>query len=286
VLSERSFDLWIKPVQKAPQWGDDTSYAYGWAVDQPNGHTIIHHTGGMVAFASALHADLTSGVAAFASVNAMQQPYRPNDIVEYALNLMRAAQSGNALPPVPAREDLANVPNASAYAGRYMSANEAIEVRANGNQLMMTRSANQSATLLRAGKDRFVPDHPHLGRYPVVFGRQDDKGPVQELFFGPAWMINERYTGPKEFEYSKDWEAYAGTYNNDDPWQGVVDVFLRKGKLWIGDDALVALGNGLFRPEENDSPERISFDQIVDGKAMRMNASGVDFMRKDGAGSS
>ena len=57
-------------------------------------------------------------------------------------------------------------------------------------------------------------------------------------------------------------------------------VFLRKGKLWLAEDELTPLANGLFRPgNEEYSPERVSFDTIIEGKAQRMNFSGVDFDR-------
>jgi len=46
-------------------------YGYGIGVDRLDGHTILRHTGGMASFMSSLTVDLDSGVAAFASINAM-----------------------------------------------------------------------------------------------------------------------------------------------------------------------------------------------------------------------
>ena len=62
------------------------------------------------------------------------------------------------------------------------------------------------------------------------------------------------------------------------------DHFLDEGgygkTLWLADDELTPLANGLFRPaNEEYSPERVSFDTIVEGKAQRMVFSGVDFYR-------
>jgi D-alanyl-D-alanine carboxypeptidase len=285
VLDERSFERLITPVQQADSWGKGTSYGYGFAVNQQDGRTVIRHTGGMIAFSSALHADLTSGVAAFASMNAMLQPYRPNDVVSYALDLLRAADSRKALPPVPAPEQPLVVTNASDYAGNYVPASgRAWRVVAEGNQLLVYPHGvgGQASRLQRMpGDDSFtlgVISYSDDGKYPLHFFR-DKNNVVTELFYGPEWMPNERYTGPKQFEYPKEWEAFAGDYRNDDPWQGLARVWLRKGKLWLGGDAIVPMGNGLFRPDQENSPERISFDTLISGKAQRMNFSGVDFYR-------
>jgi hypothetical protein len=62
-------------------------------------------------------------------------------------------------------------------------------------------------------------------------------------------------------------------------------VILRKGRLFIVDppgdeEPLHPLEGGRFRiGEEEFSPERIAFDQVADGKALRANRSGCDFYR-------
>ena len=72
IVSEESFRLMTTPHIKAEEFSPTASYGYGIAVDTLEGHTILRHTGGMVAFASSIHVDLDGGVAAFASINAMQ----------------------------------------------------------------------------------------------------------------------------------------------------------------------------------------------------------------------
>jgi hypothetical protein len=290
VLSPRSFELLITPVQKAPSWGEDAGYAYGFAVDElpvqgsNTPHLRLRHTGGMVAFSSAIHVDMTAGVAGFASTNCNLERYRPNDIVSYALNLVRAVNDKRELPPVPPPDDPARVENANEYAGTYKASDvfpPEYTVVARGTELYIARSQAHSARLLRTGVDRFVPfnpKHPPTSMYSVRFGRQDGK--VSELFFADFWGVNERYAGPRQLQYPKEWEAFPGHYRNNDPWLGSVRVFLRKGKLWLNDDELAPLPNGMFRPaEEEYSPERVSFENIVEGKAQRMVFSGVDFER-------
>jgi len=60
-------------------------------------------------------------------------------------------------------------------------------------------------------------------------------------------------------------------------------VFVLKGNLMIGGNALVAVGPPTFRPASPDfNPERVSFDIILDGKAWRMFRSGMPMYRMDG----
>src|SRR5688572_2545187 len=52
IISEETFNLFTKPVAKAPFRGEDASYSYGWFVSDINGHKRLRHTGGMVSFSS------------------------------------------------------------------------------------------------------------------------------------------------------------------------------------------------------------------------------------------
>ena len=59
----------------------------------------------------------------------------------------------------------------------------------------------------------------------------------------------------------------------------------RKGRLLLvwptGDeDPLIPLADGAFRIGEDEyGPERMRFDQVVDGKTLRANMSGCDYYR-------
>jgi hypothetical protein len=88
--------------------------------------------------------------------------------------------------------------------------------------------------------------------------------------------MGAKYTGPKSFETKKDWEAFAGHYYNDSPWYGDTRVVLRKGQLFLdGVQPLVPRGDGKFGVGDAEGPDWISFESIVDGRAMRMNSSGM-----------
>src|SRR5436309_994708 len=98
IVSEEIFKSIISPVIKAPFRGEDASYGYGLWVSETEGRTLLRHTGGMVAFSSAMHVDLTSGTGVFASVNANLAGYWPNVVAKYALDLLRATIDGKTLP--------------------------------------------------------------------------------------------------------------------------------------------------------------------------------------------
>lgn len=278
VLSEQGFNLFVKPVHKAESWGENTRYAYGLAVEEGEDRTVLRHTGGMVAFSSAVHVDMTNGFGAFVSVNANLERYRPNAVARYAIDLLRASAKGERLPASPTASGDPPIKN-SDYTGAYSSARGVeFSIEAAPTGLLLNRSGKR-IPLLPAGKDQFFVRDPVLQRLYLRFNREKDV--VVEAFHGNDWYTSERYSGPREFKYPKEWEAFVGRYRNDSPWWGSVPIFLRKGKLWLGDDPLFPLENGLFRVgEEEYSPERASFDGIAEGRALRMNYSGVDFYRR------
>ena len=280
VLSEKSFQLFIKPAIKAPFGGDEASYSYGLWISDSGGQKLARHTGGMIAFSSAMHADLTEGFGAFASVNANLRGYRPNAVAKYALDLLRAANRGNELPNAPAPlPPTDRVSNAAEYAGTYTAPNGDKLVLTNGREQLLLHHKGENIVLEQVASDRFLVRHPDFELYLLGFVREDKA--IVEAFHGPGWWFNDRYTGPRTFSYPKEWEAYAGHFRCDNPWYGSVRVVLRKGRILLGgQQPLVEIGRGVFRPEgDSNSPERISFGTIVNGKAFHANYSGIDFYR-------
>jgi CubicO group peptidase (beta-lactamase class C family) len=280
VLSEKSFQLLVQPVIKAPFRGEDASYSYGLWISEIAGNTLARHTGGMVAFSSAMHADLTNGLGAFASVNANLRGYRPNVVVKYALDLLRATLRDQELPaaPTPPPEP-DKIANAAAYAGSYTSPDDKkLQLAAEGEQLILQHKG-QRVVLEQAGRDRFIVKHPDFELFALSFARQQEA--VVEAFHGGSWWTNEKYKGARGFEAPQEWNAYVGRYRSDSPWYGSTRVVIRKGRLLLdGEQPLAQIETGVFRPEsDNNGAERITFDTLVNGTAMRMNYSGIDFYR-------
>ena len=95
------------------------------------GRTLLHHTGGMVSFSSAMHVDPVARVGAFASTNSGGQEYRPRDVTAFACALLRSVvtpEPGFAPKPKPAERrarpaappvTASTNPALSVFVGRY-----------------------------------------------------------------------------------------------------------------------------------------------------------------------
>lgn len=280
VLSEKSFELLIKPVIKAPFGGEEANYSYGLWISDTAGLKLARHTGGMIAFSSAMHADLTSGFGVLASVNANLRGYRPNAVAKYALDLLRAVDSGSDLPQAPPSPPAPDrVQNAADYAGTYKaSAGTELVLTGEGERLLL-HHRGQKIALEPAGRDRFLVKHPDFELFVLGFGRQNNT--VVEAFHGSDWWRNERYTGPEGFDHPKEWEAYTGHFRCENPWYGSLRIVLRKGRLLMGgQQPLIQVESGVFRPDGDVNPaERLTFRTIINGKALHLNFSGIDYYR-------
>ena len=281
LISEDSFALFTKPAINSPYRGEPASYCYGVWVSDIEGHTRLRHTGGMVAFSSSIDVDVTSGIGAFASVNANLRGYRPVAVTKYAIELFNASLAGKSLPdapvPPPAPDE---VKNAADYAGVYTSPDgKKLELIADGEKLILVHGGRRIA-LERAGAagDRFIVKHPDFELFLLGFGRENQQ--VTQAFHGPDWYTGTKYTGAKTFETKKDWEAFVGHYYNDSAWYGDTRVVLRKGQLFVdGVQPLIPRGDGKFVIGDPEGPDWISFESIVGGRAMRLNYSGILFRR-------
>jgi D-alanyl-D-alanine carboxypeptidase len=280
LVSEESFGLFVKAAVDAPFRGEPAGYGYGVWVSEAGGHTLVRHTGGMVAFSSAFYADLTDGLAAFASVNANLAGYRPVAVTRYALEVLGAALAGRELPAAPASPPPADVvTNAATYAGTYTStAGKRLVLEASGDKLLLLHGGGR-VVLQAAGLDRFIVPHADFALFALGFGREG--GRVVEAWHGAEWYAGASYAGAREFVYPKEWEGYAGHYRSESPWFGSTRVVLRKGKLWLGgEQELAPVSGNVFRPAAPVwSPERFTFEAPMAGRATRLNLSGNDFVR-------
>ena len=289
IVSEESFKLFSTPHIKAEEFSPTASYGYGVAVDTLDGHKILRHTGGMAAFASSMHVDLDGGVAAFASINAMQG-YRPTAVTEYAIQLLRAQRENKPLPNAPALADPLDAENAADYAGTFTAADgSSLTFRAEGKHLSLVANG-KSIALQHAGGDTFLSTEEGIFTSAAFdFGRKDaapgsddkaPKPPVVEVFFGDKWFVNASYAGPRSFSTPPEWAAYIGRYRSDSAWGGDIRVYLRKGQLTLDGGPLSPLGGALFRAgEEPWSPLTAEFLHIFAGKARLLRVAGSDLAR-------
>lgn len=278
LISEESFTLFMKPAIPSPGFGEGAGYGYGIAVQPVEGRTLLRHTGGMVSFSSAMQVDLDAGFGAFASVNASLAGYRPNAVAAYALAVLRAEAEKKALPSMPEPDDPYKVANAADYVGTYTAPDgRKLVLTAEGTLLRLAYKGEQ-IPLEMVAPDHFYVSHPDFVLFPLSFERVEKA--VTEASYGGDWYAGERYTGPRNFENPPEWQAFAGHYRNENPWEGSFRVVLRKGRLWLGGDPLVPLGPGLFRAgEEEHAPNRVRFEDVANGKALRAMVSGTEYRR-------
>jgi hypothetical protein len=249
----------------------------------------------MNCFASSIHVDLDGGVAAFASINAMQG-YRPTLVTQYAVQLLRAEKEAKSLPAASALIDATEVNNASEYSGAFRSSDgRELLFKADGTKLLLL-NAGKEILLQRGQGDSFLSTvQGGFSDYSLMFGREqtsdklakpadNDAAPpppptlVVEVGYGPDWYTNSAYKGEREWAALSQYSAFAGRYRSeggDD-----VRVFVRKGRLWLGDSPLSEIGSSLFRVGEAAwSPDTAEFLTIVDGRARLLRVIGEDCWR-------
>ncbi len=295
ILSEESFDLMSQRVIKAEEEGEGSFYGYGLGIRESDGHTYIGHGGGMVGYYSYILVDMDDGLGVVVLMNGPGGRF-DEEIAMFALKLLRAALHDQELPSVPPA-DPTRVENGGDYAGTYRACPavrqahqphhrragaRVLTLVAEGERLML-RYGDEHVVLERCGPDRFYVDHPDFALFLLRFGREE--GEVVEAFHGPGWYTNDRYTGPTTFDHPQEWDAYPGHYRSHNPWLSNSRLVLRKGALGLVDpsgeeEPLVPLGSGVFRVGEDDrSPERIRFDTVLNGRALRASLSCGDYYR-------
>jgi D-alanyl-D-alanine carboxypeptidase len=304
IVNEESFGLFSTPYIKADEFSPTASYGYGVAVDTLDGHKILRHTGGMVAFASSMHVDLDGGVAAFASINAMQG-YRPTAVTEYAVRLLRARHEDKPLPDAPEIADPLHVENANEYVGTFTSADGTkLEFQSRGTRLTLI-DGRDSVPLQHAGGDNFISTVAgRFAAHALSFGRRlsdtpaksegskerSDQGsqdeavapqpPVVEVSYGAAWFVNDDYAGPRTFPARPEYDAFIGRYRSDSPWGADLEVYMLKGELTLGGETVTPLGGNLFRSGDDAwTPETAEFFHIFEGKARLLKIAGMDCRR-------
>ena len=282
LLSEDGFARFANPHILAPDFGPGVHYGYGIAVDKIGDNRLLRHTGGMVSFMSSMMVDIDDGVGGFASVNA-QQGYRPNPVVRYAIDLMRARRKYAALPKMPEPDVATTVKNAAEFAGKYRGDKGSIEVIAESERLFAVLGADRVPLERLGDPNRFAARHPKFDRYAFAFGRKDPEAagsPVVEVSWGGDWYRNDRYDGPVTFDYPKAWDGYAGHYRNESPWIGSLRIFVLKGRLTLDGVAPLEADGDLFRLRDNPyNTEWIRFGELVNGRCMRIRLSGSDLWR-------
>jgi CubicO group peptidase (beta-lactamase class C family) len=278
LFSEAQARRFAAPVahDASSDFGPGAQYALGVALQPVDGVMCLHHTGGMMSFASSFHADPAAGVGAFASVNCMldDELYRPRQVTRYAVQLMRAVRAGAPLPAPPDPLAPWRIAKPAQIAGDWHDGSRVLTIAADGNQVRV-RLDGVDARLMARGRN-FTTDHPGLRADPLEPEREG--GVIVRLWCGErAWS---RQPGLAQAPPAPALRPFAGTYLNRDPWVGSAKVAVRGDHLaMVGAGRLVDRGAWWSLAEDPGGVERFRFEGKLDGRMERLNASGHDLER-------
>lgn len=276
ILTENGFARLTQPAIQNPLG----HYAYGLNVFERNGCSFVAHNGNSIGYGAWMIADMTNGLGVVVMING---PARGYVVRNFAYRLLLATKLNQELPLVPPATNRFQVPNAAEYVGIYGKADKLFHVVADGERLLLETNGNR-VLLEPRERDLFYVDHADYRMFLLRFGR-DDGDQVVEAFHGPDWYTHSRYEGNREHAVFHGWGAYPGYYRTQHPYWNNFWIVLRKGNLvlvhpFAGEQLLVPLETGEFRVGDNPySPERVSFDTVVDGMALRLRYSGCDYFR-------
>ncbi|HEX2624739.1 MAG TPA: serine hydrolase domain-containing protein [Sphingomicrobium sp.] len=257
---------------------EDMRYGNGLMHVSDGQQPVLHHTGGMPSFSSSFHLDPATRTGAFASVPlGYPAGYRPRLLTMFAVQALRAAAAGRPLPaPAPLKSPY---PKVDGLAGAYVADGDQIAIMQSADGLAF-RSGSSVGALIPAGKDMFATQTPGWTRWVFRFVRQS--GQPVALEFGSKTFVRSGAT----FHPAASNPALtplAGRFVFDSPWGGIINICERGGKLWIdGAQPLTPIGDKLYRlGEEEWSPERVRFGEMVGGRPMAIFLSGERYERRD-----
>ncbi len=282
LMSDANAARFARATIDAPGWAvPGSKYANGLAVVQVGGRPLLHHTGGMLAFNSAIHVDPNAGVGAFASTNIGAVPYRPRDITAYACQRLRAAAEGGAAPsppPAPLRP-----PPLADFLGQYQArTGQRLAVSAAPRGLS-ARVGDAAYAMEPADADVFISVAPQATASPLAF-RRTDKAVKRAWFEGTEYVRLDAGAPVAPFSPPTPpaLQKLTGYYVSDDPWVGSFRVTAEGETLYLDSATpLTALPDGSFRAGDKDwSPERLWFDALLDGRPQRAILSGRDHDRR------
>lgn len=270
ILSEEGF---TRLMASAVDDGDHGRYGYGLWNEEVDGRTWLGHSGGMVGYTALLITVPEEGLGCVMLQNGGGDR---RSVVGAALAAVRAGLAGESLPAPWAPPAATAIPDAGRFAGTYAGADGRtllVETMEDGLSMAIgpvSARLERDPLLIEAG-ETFLVVHPAFERFPLEF-RRDGTG-VVEAFHGDTWFRGERYRGPEPQEPHASWRRHPGLYRNDDPWNPVLRIVLRKGGLaimWPTDEEggdLVPLEDGSFAIGDPSFPRRVRFEGDVAGRS-------------------
>ena len=277
LLSPEGYAELLKPHATTTRGGDD--YGYGLFLSTLDRRPIFYHGGGMLGYTGYLIGEPSLGVGAVAFVNG---PGSPGAVARFALRALSAAMRGDPLPDVPPSLPPTSVERPDRYAGTYRGPDgDSLVFTAAGDSLLLVRPGRRDA-LESYDDDAFLGPTSDFALFPIRFAT--DSAGATEVWYGGRWYAGARYRGPPPPAAPGEWQAYVGHYRIMQPWEPNFRIVIRRGRLWYidpdgGEESLTPIGPGEFRVGEDGSGERLRFEEVVDGRALKAVFSGMAYYR-------
>lgn len=268
LFSERLAERFRTPTIASSPPG--ARYGNGLHTIEIEGHSCFRHTGGVLGFSSAFTLDRKAGVGCYASVNVGgASNYRPTEITEYAVALLRAASRGEPLPPARRPKPPGPVAEAGRLTGQWLSADGSALTISDRAGALFVSSAGRERPLRAAAPANFVTDHSALDPYLLVF-----EGDASVLRLGNRLFGRGRPAPVKP--RGKRLAALAGTYYNPGSWSSRPRVFVAGDRIFLGADELIEAADGSWRFKNPSlASERVWFQHFRAGQPQVLNASGT-----------
>ncbi len=280
VLTRQSFTALTTPVL------DD--YACGMFAKNENGDTVISHTGGIAGFVSDVEAHMKAGF----GLVLLNNGGLDLQLMKWISDVVTAAYTGKALPDAPSK---AGPLDLQRYVGSYRDPHAppgeegGLDFGTDGRQLFLKRGARRAA-LIKMGADTFREAGDAGNRLPFFFDRPSEPKDARAVGVsrGAQWYAASGASTRIAPALPKEYGSYIGHFENNGPEGPNARVFVRNGRLMLAHhleapaQPLEPLTPGVFRwGDKAYSPERVRFDTVVEGRALRLSISGVPLYRKD-----
>jgi CubicO group peptidase (beta-lactamase class C family) len=255
--------------------GPGARYGNGLATLDVGGHPCFRHTGGMIGFGSAMTVDAAAGAGCYASVNVGGAGgYRPVEVTEYALALVRAAAARQPLPAAPAPRRAPAFADPARLTGRWIDADgREFSIAARGGELWVV-TGGVERPLLVGSDGALATDHPQLAPHELALE------PGDTPFIRIGGRVYGR-TAPAARDVPPRLAALTGNYYSTGAWSPRIQVFTSGDRLFLGTYRVTEAADGSWRfSDPSLVSERVWFEDVAAGRPQNLNFSGTRFSRQ------
>ncbi len=280
IICDASFTLMSARPQLVVEDDPDSWYGYGLGSELVDGHRCYWHDGDMLGYFASMQVDPESGIGVSVLSNG---PCHVSAIGAEALRFARKMLSEEAPYRLPEIVPLNVIEPAAELAGRYTNETETWTFVAEGDRLTLDVAGRSVPVERFVFGPRYVLLDPELEHEMLMFERDGD-GAVTALHHGARWLGRSDREHPDPPPAPASWQAFIGWYQSHNPWQQRFQVYLRRGDLWINwksglESRLIEREPGTFQVGDSPSADRITFDAVADGQALRAVLNGQGYYR-------